>query len=860
MSRKPNIKTVNIINESRLRQITAVCLFVFAVLLFLSLISYTTKDQSNIQVTFKEMLGLFRNEPIISAKADTTQNWLGLLGAIISNLIINLTIGYSSVVIPILLCFWSINIFNNSDYQRILRMSAFVLLSATLVATLLGSFQFISWLPKPGWEWYGAIGSFVASVLSALLGSVGALLSLATITIIFLIYAVNFNISHFLTRSKEVAINLGEKAKESTSQIRAKINPNESKSSVHKQQNSTTDNLKNKANEIIIENKVDEPALLLRKIKNANDIKQSDIKQNDIKQKELNDEPIYYEPTIERPLHAKQNEEANSLENITQKNDGSAQHKNPEVRQKTELKSLALSIQHERERQDLESETEENFFELEDEVIDYSPPSIELLTAQTEQTIIEDDELKLNARLLQEKLETFKIKIEKLKITPGPVVTLYEFVPAAGIKISQIESLQDDIALAMKARGIRLIAPMPGKGTVGIEIPNHVRETVRIRSVINTDRFRSADMQLPLAFGKNTTGEVMCDDLAKMPHLLIAGATGSGKSVGVNNMVASLLYRMHPSDLKFVIIDPKKVELTQYKALAQHFLAHCPDVDEDIITTPANAVLVLKSLVMEMDRRYTILGEAGQRNISDYNKKIDSGTLRVNSGKTFKKIPYIVLIIDEFADLMISAKKEVEEPIVRLAQMSRATGIHLLVATQRPSVDVITGIIKANFPARIAYQVASRIDSRTILDTAGAEQLIGNGDMLYLSNAYPKPIRMQNAYISTEEIEDICNAIGDQKGYSRPYLLPSIIEKEEQNKFGEMGDKDNLFDEAARLVVMHQQASTSFLQRKMKLGYGRAAKIMDQLQFAGIVGPITGSGAKGRPVLLESEAELEAYL
>lgn len=824
-------------SDDRFRQVASVCLFLFSILLFLSLISYTTKDQSNIQVTFKELLGLIKNEPLVSAKADTTHNWLGLLGAIFSNAIINLTIGYSSIIIPIILIYWSIALFKGNDYQRVWRMTLFAFLSATLLATLFGSFQFISWLPKPTWEWSGAIGSFIASMLSALLGSVGALLCLAAITIIVLIYAVNFNISHALTVTRNVAHNISEKAKSTSTNLKSKI------SEGHEPFKNESDI---KTNEVIKVSKVEDPAIMLRKIKNENS------KNNNL----FNDDNfIFHEPTIERPANNKtlDNQKSNVIDNETNIKDRFTNHE--------EFQRMnALKINSEKNSLDLELDSEDDFLDVNDEVIDYTPPSIDLLTAQKELALIEDDELKINARLLQEKLETFRIKIENIKIIPGPVVTLYEFVPAAGIKISQIESLQDDIALALKARGIRLIAPMPGKGTVGIEIPNHVRETVRIRSVINTERFRSIDMQLPLAFGKNTTGEVVVDDLAKMPHLLIAGATGSGKSVGVNNMVASLLYRMHPSDLKFVIIDPKKVELTQYRALANHFLAHCPDVDEDIITTPGNAVLVLKSLVMEMERRYTILGDAGQRNIADYNRKLEQGLLKNKLGKVFKKLPYIVLIIDEFADLMITAKKEVEEPIVRLAQMSRAIGIHLLVATQRPSVDVITGIIKANFPARIAYQVASRIDSRTILDTGGAEQLIGNGDMLYLSNSHPKPIRMQNAYISTEEIEDICNAIGAQKGYSRPYFLPSIIEKEEQIRLGEIGDKDSLFDEAARLVVSHQQASTSFLQRKMKLGYGRAAKIMDQLQSTGIVGPIVGSGAKGRAVLLESESELEAYL
>ncbi|MBS1912617.1 MAG: DNA translocase FtsK [Bacteroidetes bacterium] len=520
---------------------------------------------------------------------------------------------------------------------------------------------------------------------------------------------------------------------------------------------------------------------------------------------------------------------------------------------------LTLNVQEGETVADLETEDDGELIERRrDEQIRYTPPSIDLLVPQSEDADVKDDELKENGRILQEKLATFNIQIENLTVTPGPVVTLYEFVPAAGIKLSQIESLQDDIALALKARGIRIIAPIPGKGTVGVEIPNHKPAMVRIRSVINTTKFREAVHRLPLALGKTTVGEVFCDDLSKMPHLLIAGATGSGKSVGVNAILTSLLYKMHPSDLKFVVIDPKKIELTQYRALRSHFLAKCPDIDEDIITNPQNAVIALKSLEMEMDRRYDILAKVGQRNIFDYNVKVAEGKYSEATDFHHVKLPYIVLILDELADLMITAAKEVEEPIARLAQLARAIGIHLIVATQRPSVDVLTGVIKANFPARIAYQVASKIDSRTILDMNGAEQLLGNGDMLYLPAGQPKPLRLQNAFVSTEEVEEICNHIGDQKGYTYPYMLPSVLEKKGKAGMSGGGERDDLFDEAARLVVRHQQGSVSLIQRRLKVGYSRAARIVDELEMAGIVGPFDGS--KARAVLLESEAELEAFL
>jgi len=494
---------------------------------------------------------------------------------------------------------------------------------------------------------------------------------------------------------------------------------------------------------------------------------------------------------------------------------------------------------------------------LYDEEIAYKPPTAALLVDVKDESAVDDKELEANARTLQEKLETFRVRIENLTVTPGPVVTQYEFVPASGIKVSQIESLADDIALALKAQGVRIIAPIPGRGTVGIEIPNQHPSIVRFSAIIKSPKYHNADIKLPLAMGKTVTGEVFCADLTKMPHLLIAGATGKGKSVGINTIIASLLYRMHPRDLKFVIVDPKRVEMNLYAALRDHFLAISPDIDESIVTSPQNAVIVLKALVEEMQQRFSILAAAGQRNISDYNQKVRDGKIKDKGGIIHRPMPFIVVIIDELADLMMTASKEVEEPICRLAQLARAIGIHCIVATQRPSVDVVTGLIKANFPARLAYQVSSRIDSRTILDGTGAEHLIGNGDMLFAPGNTPMPIRMQNAFISTEEVEAICDWIGGQRGYSTPYMLPSV-NKRLGSTGGGGGDRDVLFEDAARIFIQLQQASTSTLQRRLKVGYARAARIVDELEMAGIVGPPDGS--RGRPVLLQSESELEAYL
>lgn len=497
---------------------------------------------------------------------------------------------------------------------------------------------------------------------------------------------------------------------------------------------------------------------------------------------------------------------------------------------------------------------QEIFVEEEHEFIQ---PDMSLLKEADQEHEVNWDELKENAKILQEKLETFKIYIENLQVTPGPVVTQYEFVPAAGIKISRIESLSDDLAMALKAKGIRIIAPVPGKGTVGIEIPNKNPSLVRFSNVVESDAFYNCDMQLPIGFGKTITGEIFMADLAKMPHLLIAGSTGSGKSVGVNTIICSLLYKKRPDELKLAIIDPKMVELQQYSALRHHFSAASPDIKDLIITNPPEAVLLLKSCVEEMENRYALLAKAGQRNILDYNRKVEDGTLKPKEGLVFNKMPYIVVIVDEFADLMMTSAKEVEDPIARLAAKARAVGIHLVLATQRPSVDVITGVIKANFPARIAYLVASKIDSRTILDMTGADQLLGNGDMLYLPPGSPKPIRIQNAYISTDEVENICDFIGDQPGNRDPYMLPSLNKGRGISGVA-ASDRDDLFEEAARMVIVMQSGSASMLQRKLKIGFARAGRIMDELEACGVVA--AGEGSKPRTVLMESESELEAIL
>ena len=474
-------------------------------------------------------------------------------------------------------------------------------------------------------------------------------------------------------------------------------------------------------------------------------------------------------------------------------------------------------------------------------------PNLDLLKEYSTGGItINQEELEENKNRIVDTLRNYKIEIAQIKATVGPSVTLYEIVPEAGIRISKIKSLEDDIALSLSALGIRIIAPIPGKGTIGIEVPNKNPTMVSMKSVIGSAKFQEAEMELPIALGKTISNETFVVDLAKMPHLLMAGATGQGKSVGLNAVLTSLLYKKHPAEVKFVLVDPKKVELTLFNKIERHYLAKLPDMDDAIITDNAKVVNTLNSLCVEMDNRYSLLKDAMVRNIKEYNDKFKSRKLNPENGHRF--LPYIVLVVDEFADLIMTAGKEVEVPIARLAQLARAIGIHLIIATQRPSVNVITGLIKANFPARIAFRVTSKIDSRTILDTQGADQLIGRGDMLYTNGN--DVVRVQCAFIDTPEVEKITDFIGSQKAYATAYLLPEFVGEESGiNLDMDISDRDTLFREAAEIIVNAQQGSASLLQRKLKLGYNRAGRLIDQLEAAGIVGPFEGSKARSVNIL-----------
>lgn len=499
---------------------------------------------------------------------------------------------------------------------------------------------------------------------------------------------------------------------------------------------------------------------------------------------------------------------------------------------------------------------EHGFYDPTLDLSNYKFPPLDLLREYEPSKVqVTQEELNQNKDRIVATLINFKIGIQSIKATIGPTVTLYEIVPDAGIKISRIKNLEDDIALSLSALGIRIIAPIPGRGTIGIEVPNKNREMVSIRSVLSIERFQKSDMELPIALGKTISNEVFLVDLTKMPHLLVAGSTGQGKSVGLNVILASLLYKRHPSQLKFVLVDPKKVEMSLYSRIERHFLAKLPNSEEAIITDTKKVVHTLNSLCIEMENRYEMLKDAGAKNLREYNSKFIARKLNPKEGHRF--LPYIVLVIDELADLMMTAGKEVETPIARLAQLARAIGIHLVVATQRPSVNVITGVIKANFPARLSFRVISKVDSRTILDTGGADQLVGMGDMLLSTGS--DIIRLQCPFVDTPEIEKVVDYISAQRGYESAYLLPEFEGEDEGGVAAvDLSERDALFEDAARLIVAHQQGSTSLIQRKLKLGYNRAGRLIDQLEAAGIVGPFEGS--KAREVMIKDEVSLEQLL
>ncbi len=766
------------------------------------------------------------NDPSIQV-----ENWLGKLGALTAHQFIFNGFGVASFLFVFLTFILSFRILFKSNLLPLGKSFKYALFSLVWASVALS--YLLPSIPLLG----GGFGFQTNVWLGSIIGSIGVLLFLVLSGLIFLVF--NFNISfHIFPTRKEALKNEADTADAAFSAP-------------------VMNNLREE--EEVID--PDSIALIHETVDTKREVEALSLEPSTVVPQELEQSP-YAEPS---PINEGTTEEGTTEERPTE--EGPTQNLSTEFTPTPPINpedEIELSVEEPTVKEEFLSDREVNSKAKEfgeyDPTLDlasYRFPPIDLLKDFGDtQKRVSPEELEANKDKILETLANYKIKIASIKATIGPTVTLYEIVPEAGIRISKIKNLEDDIALSLAALGIRIIAPIPGKGTIGIEVPNQDPEIVSMKSVIASDKFQNSKMELPVVLGKTITNETYVFYLAKMPHLLMAGATGQGKSVGLNAVLTSLLYKKHPSQLKFVLVDPKKVELTLYNKIERHYLAKLPDSEDAIITDNDKVINTLNSLCIEMDQRYELLKNAMVRNIVEYNAKFIARKLNPENGH--KYIPYIVLVIDEFADLIMTAGKEVETPIARLAQLARAIGIHLIIATQRPSANIITGIIKANFPGRLAFRVTSGIDSRTILDSSGADQLIGRGDMLISQGN--DLIRLQCAFVDTPEVEAICDFIGEQRGYPEVFTLPEYVGESATGGSGEFdgSDRDALFDDAARMLVTHQQGSASLLQRKMKIGYNRAGRLIDQMEDAGIIGPSEGS--KARQVLVTDLNNLEQLL
>jgi DNA segregation ATPase FtsK/SpoIIIE, S-DNA-T family len=802
----PNIN-IGFMHDRRLHLSFGFLLLVSSLFLLTAFISYLFTGQVD-----QSLIGVIGNESI-NTTGQEAENWLGLMGAIASHYFMFKYFGIASYLIPPVLFLVGFKIVFKKEIISISKSFVFASFFVIWISTFLGYIMFSSDQVNSWGFLVGGAGYELAIFFDSLFGW-GTILLLVLSLSIFVIFF--FNVTSLIGLENVSFLNpdLGDDNEEE-----------EDDDTEEEDEDEISDS---------------------EKIATALEVIKEEVAQEELQKAE--DKTSLEEWEVKELRPKKSSSEIPEL--IL------------EVDIKEQQKQLAL-VEEEVELEiedNLSPEERVNQLENYDPTLDlgaYQYPTVDLLTEYPAKNVqVSKEELEQNKDKIVETLINFKIGITSIKATIGPTVTLYEIVPDPGVKISKIKNLEDDIALSLAALGIRIIAPIPGKGTIGIEVPNKNREMVDVRSILATDKFMKSDMDLPIVFGKTISNEVFVTDLAKMPHLLMAGATGQGKSVGLNILLTSLIYKKHPSQLKFVLVDPKKVELTLFNKIERHFLAKLPDSEEAIITDTKKVINTLNSLCIEMDNRYDLLKDAGCRNLKEYNVKFVRRKLNPNNGHRF--MPYIVLVIDELADLMMTAGKEVEAPIARLAQLARAIGIHLVVATQRPSVNVITGVIKANFPARLSFRVTSKIDSRTILDAGGADQLVGMGDMLLSMGS--EIIRLQCGFVDTPEVERLCEFVGSQRGYETAYMLPEFVGDESDSNVGEvdLADRDALFDDAARLIVMHQQGSTSLIQRKLKLGYNRAGRLIDQLEAAGIVGSFEGS--KAREVLIKDEYSLEQLL
>ncbi|GAA3508456.1 DNA translocase FtsK [Aquimarina addita] len=779
-------------------------LFFLGIALFFAFISFFFNwkiDQSEISLFPK--------------RTASAKNWLSVSGAAVSDFFIFKGFGISALILPVLISITGIYLFFDLSRKKLAGFWFWGVLVMIWISVVFG------FITKENGLFAGVVGYEINDFLQDYIGFIGTVLVLAFLAIVYIVI-----------RLKYTPEKISDSFKKTRKEINKDFKTTQSVNGSKKSQSTTP------KEEIVVGQTADLPVTKVSSKTKMQDVT-TDVSKNDSK------------GTVNQHYGNPKIQSDEIPEKLIIKSDSNPDDIAMEVE---------TVVEEEEEVKNLSDKLVKDFGEFDPtlELGNYKFPSIDLLkdySVQNGGITIDQGELEENKNRIVETLKNYKIEIAQIKATVGPTVTLYEIVPEAGIRISKIKNLEDDIALSLAALGIRIIAPIPGKGTIGIEVPNKKSTIVSMRSAIASSKFQNAEMELPISLGKTISNETFVADLAKMPHLLMAGATGQGKSVGLNAILTSLLYKKHPAEVKFVLVDPKKVELTLFNKIERHYLAKLPDTDEAIITDNSKVINTLNSLCIEMDSRYDMLKLAMVRNIKEYNAKFKARKLNPENGHKF--LPYIVLVVDEFADLIMTAGKEVETPIARLAQLARAIGIHLIIATQRPSVNVITGMIKANFPARIAFRVTSKIDSRTILDTGGADQLIGRGDMLYTQGN--DLIRIQCAFVDTPEVERITDYIGSQKAYPDAHLLPEYSGEESGTSLDiNKSDRDKLFNDAAEVIVTAQQGSASLLQRKLKLGYNRAGRLIDQLEAAGIVGPFEGS--KARQVLVTDLIALKQLL
>jgi S-DNA-T family DNA segregation ATPase FtsK/SpoIIIE len=828
--KEADVVVSEVVKDERTMKILGAVSLLVSLFLFLAFTSYLFTWQED-----QDMVQLWRTQ-LFSLQDVKANNLLGYIGAFVAYQMMFNGFGLAAYLFCTFFFVLGVNLFFTKPIFSLWRNLRYVLLGLLVLSTC---FAYLT--PNTAFSWGGALGEYSSRWLTKWVGrfGTGAILLIAGFSYIIWRFNPSFNVPNFdfLIPKKKAPEFVSEDTEEAVKQEWDLNNPAPTEANM-----ATGNSLKENASGVsVIMPEMDEAEEELGELG----------PKLFIDELSLNEEPGEEKKTPIDSDDSDEEEDANASDELLDIED-----EDLDIDDEL-LEDLDLEINEVPKEKIIASVGSlTTKYDATLDLKNYKYPHINLLETHGSEKIVQDpEELETYKNQIIATLKNYDIAIQRISATVGPTVTLYEIVPAPGVRISRIKNLEDDIALSLAALGIRIIAPIPGKGTIGIEVPNIRKSIVSMKTLLASEKFQNSQHSLPIAIGKKIDNENFIVDLASMPHLLMAGATGQGKSVGLNAILVSLLYKKHPSQLKFVLVDPKKVELSLYRVIEKHFLAKLPGEEDAIITDTKKVINTLNALCIEMDNRYDLLKEAGCRNIKEYNEKFTSRKLNPEKGHQY--LPFIVLVVDEFADLIMTAGKEVEMPIARLAQLARAVGIHLIIATQRPSVNIITGTIKANFPARIAFKVSSKIDSRTILDAGGAEQLIGKGDMLVSYNG--EITRLQCAFVDTPEVDRVCNFIAEQKGYPDAFLLPEYIDEKDLETSGfDAGDRDSLFEDAAKLIVSAQVGSTSFIQRRMKLGYNRAGRLMDQLESAGIVGPSQGS--KPREVLYKSDAELYDFL